>query len=81
VQAVGTGPYSFSPSSLTITAGTRVTFTNTTQVPHTFTADRGAFDSGTVAPQQAFTFSFATRGSFPYHCAIHPYMKATITVN
>ena len=25
-------------------------------------------------------FTFTKAGTFPYHCNIHPYMKATITV-
>ncbi len=27
-----------------------------------------------------FMFTFTTAGTFAYHCNIHPYMKATITV-
>ena len=71
----------FSPASLSIRAGTPVVFTNNTSVSHTFTADGGAFDSGVKGAGQSFTFTFATRGSFPYHCQIHPYMTGSIAVS
>lgn len=80
VQAVGSGPYSFSPASLSILAGTRVTFTNSSDKDHTFTANNGAFDSGDVIPGGSYTYTFNTRGSYSYYCTIHPYMTATINV-
>jgi len=79
------GTFAFSPASLTIKAGTTVTWKNTTAVPHTVTSDDGkSFDSGTANPIAAqsgtFSFTFSTPGTFAYHCAIHPFMKATIIV-
>ncbi len=79
------GSYAFSPSTLTIKAGTTVTWKNTTSAPHTATSDDGkTFDSGTtnpIAPQGGtFSFTFKTAGTFAYHCSIHPFMKATIVV-
>ncbi len=80
VQAVGMGPFAFSPTSLSIRVGTRVTFTNSTGVTHTFTARGGAFNSGFVAAGQSYTFVFGAAGSFPYYCTIHQYMNGTINV-
>jgi plastocyanin len=41
----------------------------------------GVFGSpGNLTQNQTFTFTFTTAGTFPYHCSIHPYMKAKITV-
>lgn len=79
------GSFAFSPASLTIKAGTTVTWKNTTAAPHTVTSDDGkSFDSGSanpIAPQSGtFSFTFSTAGTFAYHCAIHPFMKATIVV-
>jgi amicyanin len=79
------GSFAFSPASLTIKAGTTVTWKNTTAAPHTVTSDDGkSFDSGSanpIAPQSGtFSFTFTTAGTFAYHCAIHPFMKATIVV-
>lgn len=79
------GSFAFSPATLTIKAGTTVTWKNTTSVGHTVTSDDGkSFDSGTTNPIAAqggtFSFTFTTPGTFAYHCEIHPFMKATIIV-
>ena len=79
------GSFAFSPATLTIKAGTTVTWKNTTAVSHTVTSDDGkSFDSGTANPIAAqsgtFSFTFTTPGTFAYHCSIHPFMKATIIV-
>jgi plastocyanin len=79
------GTFAFSPATLTIKAGTTVTWKNTTTVSHTVTSDDGkSFDSGTANPIAAqsgtFSFTFTKAGTFAYHCSIHPFMKATITV-
>ena len=79
------GSFAFSPATLTIKAGTTVTWKNTTAVAHTVTSDDGkSFDSGTSNPIAAqsgtFSFTFKSPGTFAYHCEIHPFMKATIIV-
>jgi plastocyanin len=78
--AVSAINFAFSPSSLTIKVGTSVTFTNRDAATHTFTANGGAFNSGDVGTNQSYAFTFATAGSYAYHCQIHPYMTGTITV-
>ena len=72
--------FAFVPASLSIRVGTRVTFTNGDAATHTFTADGGFFNSGDVPSGQRFSFTFMGRGSFAYHCRIHPNMTGTIAV-
>ena len=79
------GSFAFSPTTLMIKAGTTVTWKNATAVGHTVTSDDGkSFDSGTSNPIAAqggtFSFTFTKAGTFPYHCEIHPFMKATVIV-
>ncbi len=76
------GKYSFQPATLTIKVGTQVEWLNTSDAPHTVTSDAaGTFGStSNITQNQTFKFTFSTAGTFPYHCNIHPYMKATITV-
>jgi len=78
------GSFAFSPATLTIKAGTTVTWKNNTSVSHTVTSDDGkSFDSGTSNPIAAgatFSFTFTKTGTYAYHCEIHPFMKATIIV-
>ena len=75
------GSFGFSPAALTISVGTTVSWRNTTSVPHTVTSNDGrTFNSGTISPGRTFSFKFTSAGRFPYHCNIHPYMRAIINV-
>ncbi len=78
--AVSIAGFAFKPASLTITAGSTVTWTNGDAVTHTATADGGEFDSGDLANGKTFSHTFANKGTFTYHCAIHSNMLGTITV-
>ena len=70
----------FSPSTLTISVGDTITWTNQDSAPHSATGDNGEFDSGTLSNGQTFSFTFTTTGTYTYHCAIHNGMTATIIV-
>jgi plastocyanin len=72
--------YSFSPATLTVRAGTKITVTNGDQTAHTATARSGAFDSGTVAPAQSRTFTITKPGVSAYYCQFHAFMTGTIKV-
>ena len=65
---------------ITVPVGTTVTVRNDDGAPHTFTADDGSFDSGSIAGGDTFEFTFTEAGTFAFHCNIHPSMKGTITV-
>ena len=47
---------------------------------HTITADDISFNSGNIIPRATFEHTFATAGTYTYHCSIHPTMRGTITV-
>src|SRR5713101_6903128 len=72
--------FAFSPVSLTVKVGTKVSWTNNDTVTHTVTADKGAFNSGPLTPGSTFSFTFTKAGTYSYHCNIHPSMMATIVV-
>lgn len=74
--------YSFAPNPLTIPVGTTVTVVNHDSVTHTWTASSpaGAFDSGPIAPDGSYSFTFHTAGTYDYMCTIHPYMTGELTV-
>jgi plastocyanin len=64
---------SFSPQLLTVSAGTEVTWVNTTSTTHTITPDqhtqwqrREMSNSG-----ETFTVRFDTPGSYEYYCEPH----------
>lgn len=47
---------------------------------HTINADDLSFLSGNLTPGRGFEHTFATAGTFTYHCSIHPTMRGTVTV-
>jgi plastocyanin len=74
------GSSSYSPNPINVSVGATVTWTNNDNVAHTSTADNGQWNSGNIAPQGSFSRMFSTAGTFTYHCAIHPGMVGTVTV-
>jgi plastocyanin len=71
--------FAFQPASLTVTPGTTVTWTNNGATAHNITFTD--FNSGNVQPGQTYNHVFATPGTYPYNCSIHPSMTGTITVS
>jgi plastocyanin len=72
--------FGFNPATLTVKAGTTVTWTNTGSAPHTVTADDGSFDSGSLNGGATFQQTFAKAGTYAYHCKIHHSMTAKVVV-
>jgi plastocyanin len=72
----------FVPASVHVKAGESVAWVNCepTNIPHTSTSDTGGWESGSLAPNEAYVRTFPTVGTYPYHCLIHPNMKATVVV-
>jgi plastocyanin len=67
-------------SPVTVRNGSTVTWSNEDSLVHNIAADGGLFNSGALAPDRNFNFTFTTNGTFPYHCNIHPVMRGSITV-
>ena len=75
----------YDPEAITVAAGAKVTFTNEDGAPHTATSGAspnadGVFDTGTLTKGQSKTVKLVKVGTFSYYCAIHPFMKGTVTV-
>ena len=70
--------FSFKPRRVEIPQGTKVTWVNRGQSPHTVTSTTGKFDSGELAPGETFTRRFKQTGVFRYFCEIHPDMKGKV---
>lgn len=79
-NSVSIANMAFSPATLTVTAGTTVTWTNSDGMAHTVTADNSSFDSGNMAMGAKYSKVFSTPGTYAYHCIIHPEMKGTVIV-
>ena len=74
--------FAFSPPVLTVAPGTRVTWTNKDEEPHTvMSADAGqTFKSPALDTDDKFAFTFDRPGTYKYFCSIHPHMSGTIVV-
>jgi plastocyanin len=72
--------FHFSPSTITVEPGTKVTWVNRGQAPHTVTHTGGAFDSGTLQQGQSYSHTFNQPGGYAYSCLIHPNMAASVVV-
>jgi len=79
-NAVTIVDFGFNPGTITVKAGTTVTWTNT-GVTHTVTSNTGLFDSGHLGSGDTFTFTFSKAGTYAYHCAIHSAMEGEVTVS
>jgi plastocyanin len=71
--------FAFHPPTLTIGAGSKVVFSNTSGITHTATR-RGSFNTGRIKPGTSVAVRFAQKGTFAYHCSIHPFMHGKIVV-
>jgi plastocyanin len=72
--------FAFAPATLTVAAGTSVTWTNRDEEPHTVAAGDGSFHSPGMGTGATFSHTFATPGTFDYVCSIHPMMRGTVVV-
>jgi plastocyanin len=70
----------FNPVTLTVAVNTTVKWTNKDGITHTVTSDSNLFDSGNLSSNGTFPYTFTTKGTFTYHCNIHPMMMATVIV-
>ncbi|MCC6178938.1 MAG: cupredoxin domain-containing protein [Chloroflexi bacterium] len=70
----------YDPSTLTIEAGTTVTWTNQGSTAVTITSPDGLFDSDTLAPGASYSYTFDTPGTFRYFCVPYPHMKGLVVV-
>jgi len=80
VTNVSIGDFFFSPTAVTINVNDQVKWTWIGSVGHTSTSNTGLWDSGVKGNGSTFVTTFAASGSFPYHCTVHPFMTAGITV-
>ena len=73
--------FSFGPMTMTVAAGTTVTWTNNDDVPHTVVSDdKATFRSPALDTGEHFSYTFSRPGKYPYFCSVHPKMVAEVVV-
>ena len=73
--------FAFAPATVTIKAGTTVTFTNIGDIPHDATGMRlGDWTTGALAKGEKNTVTFNKPGTYYYICTPHPWMYGQVIV-
>ncbi len=72
--------FNFAPASLTVPAGTTVTWVNRDDVPHTVVSIEKKFKSPVLDTDEQFSYKFPDPGTYEYYCSIHPKMTGKIVV-
>jgi plastocyanin len=79
--AVTIDNFAFEPQALIVTPGTKVTWTNRDDEPHTVVSAGGQlFKSPALDTGDKFSFTFVETGTYTYFCSVHPHMTGTIVV-
>lgn len=83
-NTISISDFAFKTKVLTISKGTKVTWTNADEAHHDITPDEdygSAFTGSSLLNQgDSYSFTFEEPGTYAYHCSPHPYMKAVIEV-
>jgi plastocyanin len=86
VTAAAAGPeieitnFSFAPATVTVPAGTQVTWTNKDEIGHNVVTADKSIKSNVLDTNEKFTFTFTKPGTYSYICTLHPRMKGTVVV-
>ncbi|MEK7085473.1 MAG: cupredoxin domain-containing protein [Patescibacteria group bacterium] len=79
--AISIKDFAFSPASKTVSKGTKITWTNKDNAPHTVMSDdKNGPKSQLLNQNSKYSFIFDKTGTFKYYCSVHPTMTGTITV-
>ena len=73
--------FTFMPEALTVSAGTRVVWTNRDDEPHIVVSASNRFASSkAIDTNETYATVFDKPGTYAYFCSIHPHMVGTIVV-
>jgi len=84
--AAQTGPqieiakHKFSRPTLTVPAGTTVSWLNRDEDVHTVVSTNQAFKSAGLETGERYSYTFTKPGVYQYFCTLHPLMTGTIIV-
>src|SRR5512135_1574196 len=74
--------FRYVPDTLTVPAGTKVTWTNHDDMPHTVTSigKPKTLDSEALDTDEQFSHVFVEPGTYTYRCTVHPKMSGQVIV-
>lgn len=72
--------FTFMAPTITVPAGTEVTWVNRDDIPHTVVSDDKVFKSKALDTDDRFTYKFSQPGTYKYFCSLHPKMTGEVVV-
>jgi amicyanin len=72
--------FTFTAPELTVAVGTTVKWVNHDDIPHNVVDKNKAFRSNALDTDDAYSYTFASAGTFDYFCGLHPHMVGKIIV-
>lgn len=72
--------FTFTPNTLTVKAGTNVTWINQDSAIHDIKSNSGTFSSPDLNNGDKYTYNFTKPGEYSYYCGEHPSMTGKIIV-
>jgi len=81
-QTIEIKEYKYIPEQVTVAAGTKVTWINRDEIPHTVDVDDGktGFRSPALDTDETYSYTFTTPGTYKYLCRLHTKMTGTVIV-
>jgi 3',5'-cyclic-AMP phosphodiesterase len=80
-NTIGIDNFRFTPTVLTVAAGTKVEWVNEDDVPHLIVSKSGAFKASPLLDtDQRFSATLSKAGTYEYYCSLHPMMQGKILV-
>ena len=78
---IGIDNFKFAPATLTMRAGTKVTWINNDDVPHLIVNVQNKFrQSPVLDTDQRFSTTLTKPGTYDYFCSLHPMMQGRVIV-
>jgi plastocyanin len=73
--------FAFNPKTVTVKAGSKLTWRNRDDVPHKIQSTDNRFAGSPLLDTKAvYSVSFTESGEFPYFCSVHPVMQGKVVV-
>ena len=72
--------FSFTPAIITVKTGTKITWKNRDDIPHTVVSSDSLFKSKALDTDDTFSFTPSNPGTYLYFCSLHPKMTGKVVV-
>ena len=74
--------FAFVPAQIVVASGSRVTWLNHDDIPHTVTSrdEPRVLRSAPLDTDDSYAVTFEQPGTYHYFCAMHPHMQGTVVV-